>query len=815
MLKKMKNIRFNSMLGALLALSPIVSAEPFSVTYQGLTAGAGATTLANGAIDGQRLSVTLVVDNGLSSRLSQSWTADDFECVIFAFNEPNNIWALRDPDNYGPYGLKVFSTELAPGNIAVANGATALATDENGFLTGPPPQVSGSVVDAQATHNFDAPPASWDWSIPEGTSAEIDYLLLATGVDNSKRYLSDSESSNGPDYVRGWSQPKPFRGTCADPDGDGLTVGVDSAPFDRDEDGRPDAVDLDANGDGNGDQLARELFPEWSVGGELYETYYVSSFSLSGNGSRLAVARGDIAEMMVIDLTDGDSQTLVGGAINFVCPDPVNVGGETSRTRCVAGDANALSLGTDDVVSFGNDDDYGGQVDLSEDGSTLVVSAEVESSDEFRGRAYVYEWDGSNWSGVTLAPSDGEVLSGLPSGTTTGEDEFAGNVAVSADGNTIAIGVSGARNDEFTANNRAGHVYLYRKDATSGNWNIAAKFEDLEWTAVTNRNGFGLFGARLSLSADGARLAVAGRRVFDHGAVYLYNTVTQERIFREVNDGSGDLGSSVSLSADGTTLVVADDRDEFVQIYRVDQSTLEVSLQQTLREAAHKASNREEFATKAAVSGDGQIVAVTATPSIDDNAYASIFMRQQDGNYKEIESIETTGYYDASTGDGDSNEYWGYSLDLSDDGSALLLGDPYVGFYMAYGLSQEPNNYLDSDGDGLDDAVDPDDDNDGVPDDSDAFPLDANENTDTDNDGVGNNADTDDDDDGLADDVEVGLGTNPLIADTDGDGYDDGEEQSEGSSPTDVNDVPLAGINISILKAAIDAASAANTGATP
>ena len=104
----------------------------------------------------------------------------------------------------------------------------------------------------------------------------------------------------------------------------------------------------------------------------------------------------------------------------------------------------------------------------------------------------------------------------------------------------------------------------------------------------------------------------------------------------------------------------------------------------------------------------------------------------------------------------------------------------------------------DNDGDGLGDAIDPDDDNDGVedtsdafptislgsltdtdkdgrPDDcdktcvatgmtadtdddndtvldtADAFPLDKNETVDTDADGVGNNADTDDDGDGVAD----------------------------------------------------------------
>lgn len=64
-------------------------------------------------------------------------------------------------------------------------------------------------------------------------------------------------------------------------------------------------------------------------------------------------------------------------------------------------------------------------------------------------------------------------------------------------------------------------------------------------------------------------------------------------------------------------------------------------------------------------------------------------------------------------------------------------------------------NQLNTDGDAWGNACDTDDDNDGVADASDAFPLDVTESVDTDNDGIGNNADFDDDGDGVADQIDA------------------------------------------------------------
>jgi hypothetical protein len=63
---------------------------------------------------------------------------------------------------------------------------------------------------------------------------------------------------------------------------------------------------------------------------------------------------------------------------------------------------------------------------------------------------------------------------------------------------------------------------------------------------------------------------------------------------------------------------------------------------------------------------------------------------------------------------------------------------------------------LDTDNDGLDNAADPDDDNDGIRDEFDAMPLD------TDNDGLKNDVDDNDDNVGYSDALEILIGTDPL-----------------------------------------------------
>ncbi len=132
--------------------------------------------------------------------------------------------------------------------------------------------------------------------------------------------------------------------------------------------------------------------------------------------------------------------------------------------------------------------------------------------------------------------------------------------------------------------------------------------------------------------------------------------------------------------------------------------------------------------------------------------------------------------------------------------SVADLADNWLQYEWQFTTKSEPAQpEKDTDGDGVIDTLDDDDDGDGYTDQEEfeagTDPLDENDfpstlPTDTDGDGTPDASDTDDDDDGISDIDELDLGTNPLLKDTDGDGSPDGEEVAKGTNPMDSTSYP-------------------------
>jgi|GEM_PF-3486563 len=132
------------------------------------------------------------------------------------------------------------------------------------------------------------------------------------------------------------------------------------------------------------------------------------------------------------------------------------------------------------------------------------------------------------------------------------------------------------------------------------------------------------------------------------------------------------------------------------------------------------------------------------------------------------------------------------------DGDEVMDG---LEISLGYDPREYDTHFHDEDGDGLSfrqeyeagtDYLNADTDGDGYADGNDAFPVDPSENADFDGDGIGDNADPDDDNDGMPDEWEERYGLNPYDSsdrntDLDNDGISNYQEYVNGTDPTVAN----------------------------
>ncbi len=221
-------------------------------------------------------------------------------------------------------------------------------------------------------------------------------------------------------------------------------------------------------------------------------------------------------------------------------------------------------------------DDFGASVAISADGYTLAVGAvgedssgdnQADNSVVDAGAVYIFERAENNtWPQQTY-------LKASP----PGPDYFGSSLALSADGNTLAVGAavedssaSGVNGDQDdNSASAAGAAYIFVR--TDNLWSQQA------YLKASNTDVSDLFGATVALSAKGDTLAVGasfessqatgidGDQNDDSaafaGAVYLFvrtnDTWSQQAYIKASNSAAGHIfGAAVALSADGDTLAV-------------------------------------------------------------------------------------------------------------------------------------------------------------------------------------------------------------------------------------------------------------------
>lgn len=270
---------------------------------------------------------------------------------------------------------------------------------------------------------------------------------------------------------------------------------------------------------------------------------------------------------------------------------------------------------------------FGGALALSANGNVLVVGArgdwdgsngfaaiQDDDSQTSTGAAYVFTRNGATWTQrAQIKPSNLNV-----------GDGFGVAVAVSGDGNTIAIGAYG----DSSVASANGAVYVFV--CSAGAWSQQA------YIKASNAGAGDQFGANVSLSADGNTLAVGApnedNQAGNSGAVYVFTrnaaAWTQQAYLKASNAGAGDFfGAAVRLSGDGGTLAVGafeeDSAATGVNGNQADNSAPRAGAVYVFtrsgaawsQQAYVKASNTDaddNFGLHLALSGDGNTLAVGA-----------------------------------------------------------------------------------------------------------------------------------------------------------------------------------------------------------
>ena len=173
---------------------------------------------------------------------------------------------------------------------------------------------------------------------------------------------------------------------------------------------------------------------------------------------------------------------------------------------------------------------FGSSTAISDDGKVLVIGCALDDSPTIdAGSCFIYEKVNELWTErqKILAPSQ---VSG---------NNFGNGVSVSADGSTIAIGMSGY---DMGSISNCGGVYIYVR---SGNTWV---YHSL--LTITIANALFGSGGRVALSGDGQTLAIGANT----GLAYIYRLINN--VWTLIKTFNVELGYYVDLNHDGNVVVL-------------------------------------------------------------------------------------------------------------------------------------------------------------------------------------------------------------------------------------------------------------------
>ncbi|QQR88715.1 MAG: integrin [Myxococcales bacterium] len=437
-----------------------------------------------------------------------------------------------------------------------------------------------------------------------------------------------------------------------------------------------------------------------------------SIVATSADGNTLAIsAPGESSSATGINGNESDNGSSGSGAVYVFVND---------------GDSGWLQQAYIKASNTDAGDHFGSSLALSADGSTLVVGAWREGSSS----------TGIDGEDNNDAPASGAVYAFtrsaegvwsqqayIKASNTEVGDFFGTTVALSADGDTLAVGARGEKSSATgingdQADNQAqssGAVYVFTR--SNETWSQQA------YIKASNTGAGDYFGAAVALSGDGTTLAVGAiyedsantdpndDSASEAGATYVFvrgsdNDWFQQAYLKASNtDADDNFGSAVALSADGNLLGVSTfneassargiDGDQLSNhmpeagaVYLFERAE-NSSWSQTTYIKASNTDTGDGFGFSLALSADGSTLAVGAVweasnavgingdQSNNDFEYAGAIyvFRHSKTNWSQIAYVKLKDNTPIST---EFAEFFGISLSLDEHGDSLFAGAPGV-----------------------------------------------------------------------------------------------------------------------------------------
>ena len=414
-----------------------------------------------------------------------------------------------------------------------------------------------------------------------------------------------------------------------------------------------------------------------TINGTDYLGYFGSKVSISADGETIAIGTAQTNNNDYIAVLELSGNNWISKGTNIS-----QVGSSSILSMELSNDGNAIVIGeaySARVLKYDTDwqqvntafesdevtDEFAHAVSISGDGNHYAVGAPSTNSSGKNGYVSVL---GHNKNYLTRF---GDEIYGYGTYNRLGK-----SVAVSENGNIIAVGAYNSYNDSGTY--RYAHVRVFEKTNT-GLLQIGAD--------IRNTTDFdsGNFGSEIELSADGNLLAVSAPSLQsnDYGAVYIYkrtgnNWLPLGNVISEV--AYSRTGTSISFSNNGKILaigspgngssVAVNEHKGYTTVYKYNNTndTWESSGQKIIGEAAWNFSGGSVD-----LSGDGTILAIGA---IGNDAGTP---NGGHGHARVFEYINNTWVQLGSDIDGasDFNINFGGVVKLSNDGGTLIVSDLY------------------------------------------------------------------------------------------------------------------------------------------